>query len=218
MVNAENPLANMYKMDIEEETNLMGVFKEHETTGKYELSIRPWLEADWARKPLVNLLTQFALYKCMHGKCIYATNSEEAWIVHMRKHIDLIDVMAKLKILTSHKRDEYIKFRDCPYCTKESHANFEVNTHMELEHRRSGFQCAHCFYRCIEMDYMVFHYQNFHPDKSREVLLCSEKKEFEYKDKELIFEYLKEMKKIVCGQGKKDTINSIANIVNQHYF
>lgn len=101
-------------------------------------------------------------------------------------------------------RDKNIGFRECSYCNKESNSNHEVNAHMELDHRQCAFQCMHCFYRCNEMDYIVLHYETFHKDKPCEILLCNEKREFEFKDLELLQNDCAEyIKKFTCGQGKE---------------
>lgn len=193
---------NTYKIDPESETALINAFNNYDEVHKYECSVRPWIDLDYAKKPAINLMTQFALYKCMHEKCLYATDNQQNWEIHMAKHLDMFDVLTKHHgAIVKLTRDIQKKFRDCPYCVNEEKANFKVVGHME-EHSRNAFQCAHCFYRTIEMDNMVLHYGMFHEGKSTDILLCNEQVEFEQKDEEQLQANCDQnIMKIKCGQG-----------------
>lgn len=194
------------KFDPEEAEKLVKVAESYNRIEEYKTVVRPWIHRDYARKPSINLLTQFALYKCMHGKCVFSTDSTELWNNHMQAHIELMDALAKKKNNFGRAdRNELKKFRECCYCTRESKANHEALRHMDEEHRRSIFQCAHCFYRCIEMDNMVLHNEAHHPNQSKEILLCGNEREFEQKDESVLKEGPEYVTRIKCGQGEKKT-------------
>lgn len=195
------------KCDPEEAEKLLKIAASYAQMDEYTTIVRPWIFGDYARKPSINLHTQFALYKCMHGKCIFSTDSKELWVDHMQVHIKMIDSFTvKHHRFTKADRNEQKKFRECCYCVRESKTNHEVIRHMEEEHRRCIFQCAHCFYRCIEMDCILIHYETYHPNQSKEILLCGDKRDFEQKDEELLEESYQYVKKIKCGQGKNEVL------------
>lgn len=166
--------------------------------------IRPWIDYDYGRKLHTDQISQFALYKCMHELCIFATNSIQKWFIHMGIHLQLIAYFQSKGYLNTWTRSRLIKFRECGYCGYEAKADHEVIRHMEEEHRRSIFQCALCFYRTIEMDNMVVHMRKFHATSGRtEILLCGETREFEQQDDELLEQDCEtHVDKIRCGQGK----------------
>lgn len=183
---------------------MWSAYKAYDKVAEYEIIVRPWIDGDWYKKPHINTLTQFAMYKCMHKKCIFFTNDEEQWKMHMQKHIDMFDVLKKFGILQKSVRDEQIGFRECSYCSKTSKSDNEYNHHMGIEHVGCILQCAHCFYRCNEMDNIVLHYEAFHKDEKRKVLLLNEKREFGYSNKEVLESNCAQyVKKIQCGQGKR---------------
>lgn len=173
-------------------------------------SVRPWILEDYAKKLDINMITQFALYKCMYGMCSFACDSEENWQIHMDQHINLMDAINDEKMLTNEYRAELIKFRECAYCGNEPHTRQEkltattnaVRRHMEMEHRRSTLQCASCFYRSIEMDSMVYHMEKFHPG-SKDILLYGTSREFQDDDVH-DFEGCQEqnIKRIKCNLGE----------------
>lgn len=133
---------------------------------------------DYAVKRNIHLLTQFALYKCMFSNCVFSTGDEDVWKVHMTEHMKFIDCALTNEII----KNQHMKFRDCPYCGIGLKSNLGVIQHIEEEHRRSIFQCMHCFYRTIEMDNMVLHYEEFHACQRLELLVCDGKREFEDRD------------------------------------
>lgn len=145
----------------------------------------------------------------MHPKCLYATDNPQNWEIHMAKHIDMIDVLDKRLNMDKEIRSTHIKYRECPYCQYEAKANFQTIAHMEQTHCRSAFQCEHCFYRSIEMDNMISHYEMHHKDKSRKILLCNDEVEFQQSDEEQLKSYCDQnVEKIKCGQGKKNFSHS----------
>lgn len=167
--------------------------------------VRPWIEDDYGQKPCINAITQFALYKCMHEKCIFATNSLKNWFIHMTVHIQLIDYYKKQNMIEKQTRDKLIKFRECAYCSYKAKKNDHILHHLEAEHHRSIFQCSLCFYRTIEMANMTLHMNNYHPSANgqNEVYLCGDTLEFNQQDEEMLehgIDY--NVKKIQCGQGK----------------
>ncbi|XP_055311887.1 uncharacterized protein LOC129574228 isoform X2 [Sitodiplosis mosellana] len=194
-----NPM-NAYKIDPETEKALLNAYTNVDEK-EYKYQVRPWID-EYTKKPAIDLMTQFALYKCMHPMCLYATNDDQNWESHMDKHLDMFDVLTKRNaVIGKATRDQHIKFRDCPYCPHQAKANYQVLDHM-AEHRRNAFQCAHCFYRCLEMDNIVMHYEKYHIGKSCDVLLCSEYVEhFEDRDEDQIKFDLANVMKIKCGQN-----------------
>lgn len=134
----------------------------------------------------------------------------------MEQHINLIDVLDKNKLLKNEtRREKYVKFRECPYCETTSKSNQAVTIHMEEEHRRSIFQCKYCFYRTIETDNFVLHYDQFHPGKNREILLCGDgKREFEDSDGLILTEGCElYVKKIKCGKKEISILYELHEVV-----
>lgn len=190
------------KIDPEEMEKLVKIAENYQNSNDFLISVRPWTLGD-ARKPAIHLISQFALFKCMHGNCTFATDTEGKWIEHMNKHVQMIDALFDSKKFTKSMRNEMIKFRECCYCDYKSKSNSEVKRHMKEQHSRSIFQCAHCFYRSNETDSMVLHYETYHPDSTKEILLCGDKREFETKDREIIEQGCTQyVTKIKCGHGK----------------
>lgn len=198
------PPANLNKISPQEEQNLLNIHNNYDrNASEFTVAVRPWMEEDYAKKPVVHLLSQFALYKCMHQQCAFATNDDTKWKQHIEKHFDLLDVLTVNNFITKEIRERHNSFRECPYCGKFSKSNYEFNIHIDESHRSSAFQCYHCFYRTNEMDNIVIHYEKFHNDKSRMVLLCNERREVEDKDYDLLENYCgQNIKKFACGQGK----------------
>lgn len=197
-----------YKIDAEEESALLSALNNYDQIRMdYKYLVRPWMD-DFAKKPIINLMTQFSLFKCMHEKCLYATDNMQSFEMHMAKHIDMLDVLTKRGMITKVTRDNHIKFRECPYCknVEKFPTNFKTMAHME-QHCRNAFQCAHCFYRCREMDYMVLHYEQYHKNKRYEILLCHDEIEFEQTDEETVRKSCENIENIKCGQGKNSLLH-----------
>lgn len=194
------------KIDPELAEKLLEINENNRQLAEFTTLVRPWI-GDNAKKPSINLLTQFALYKCMHEKCIFSTNSEELWKDHMEIHIKMIDSLTKDKNrLQKSDRNELKKFRKCCYCERECKGNYDVTHHMSEEHRKSIFQCAYCFYRCVEMDSIIIHNETYHPTQEKEILLCGafeEKRDFDEKDENILNESHQYIKRIKCGQSKR---------------
>lgn len=196
------------KIDREEEITLSNIVDVYGANDECEftVSVRPWIFEDYAKKPNINLITQFSLFKCMESHCIYATDETEHWNAHMETHLKVIEIFKRRGILNKQNRDELKRFRECSYCDYESKGNGAVIRHME-DHMQSIFQCAHCYYRSNEMDNMVIHYDTIHPNKDREILLLDEKREFDQTMEEILLKpehYEQYVKKIQCGQGKEN--------------
>lgn len=173
----------------------------------YSVGVRPWILEDYAKKRNINTMTLYSLYKCVHQWCLYATDSEEEWIIHMETHIQLMDVLSGKKMISNDYRSELIQFRECPYCRSEpnnkKHSAHQVCRHMDMEHRRNAFQCANCFYRTIETDNMVLHMETYHPNAGSEILLYDVRREFQQKDEEILREGCEQyITEIECGLGK----------------
>lgn len=164
--------------------------------------VRPWINRDYVQKACIDPISQFALYKCMHEKCVFATDSMENWFIHMKIHLQYIDYLKNHDRLTKLNRSQHVKFRECPYCSYAARANHEVIRHMEEEHRRSIFQCSLCFYRTIEMDNMALHMKLCHSGHSQ-VYLCGDVCEFEQQDEDVLEQDIEvNVAKIRCAQGK----------------
>lgn len=187
-----------FKLDANEENILKNVSDLYRQTNKHTITVRPWIIDDYTKKPSMCLITQFALFKCMHSNCIFSTDVEDKWTEHMVDHIKLMDVFQQKGWLTTTVRQNQIKFRECPYCPVEFGSNCEVTSHIEEEHRRSIFQCAHCFYRTIEMDNIVLHYQQFHENGNAEILLTGDWRAFEERDNEILIEGGQYFRQIEC--------------------
>lgn len=215
-----NPSAieHAMKNDPGDEEILLSVHEEYKALEKskklnkslYTVNVRPWILEDYAQKRIIITMTQYALYKCMHPWCMYATNSDKDWETHMERHIQLMDALNKRNLINNNNRSELIKFRECPYCGSEAqnrkHSSHQVCHHMEMQHSRNTLQCTFCFYRTPEIDNMIFHMRNYHPNAGREILVYDVHREFQQKDEEILRDgcdqYITKMK---CGQGKMAT-------------
>lgn len=167
-------------------------YKSFKEMNPFKIVVRPYILEDYARKLDIDLITQFALYKCMHDACLFACDSEENWIMHMEQHSNLIDLLGdELKRKPKYK-EELLKFCECPYCGYEPSRRKEVVCrsldavcrHMDMEHQRNTIQCAHCYYRTNEMDNIIIHMERYHPNCKRQVLLCGIHREFQDEDLE----------------------------------
>lgn len=146
--NTAQPTENVYKIDPQAEEALMNAYQNYDQNLEYNHKVRPWLD-DYAKKPTLYLMTQFSLFKCMHPKCLFATNDEDKWQVHMSKHIDMFDILTKRnqnQILQKTIREKLIKFRECPYCHYQAKADHQFMSHM-VDHCRNTYQvCRDSFY------------------------------------------------------------------------
>lgn len=98
----------------------------------------------------------------------------------------------------------YFSVRDCCYCDSEARYNNELLSHIMQEHSYSLYQCSYCFYRSIEVDNMILHYQSLHPMEKPEILICENGHDVEFgqQDHEILsYECEKNIDKIECGQG-----------------
>lgn len=196
---------------IEEENRIQNAIEENMgLESKFTVMVRPWVhDVLQAKKPAIYLMAQFALYKCLHKDCTFATDDDDKWSQHMEKHLGVIKFCNLIKGMTWSKEERfynYMRYRQCPYCIDfYGQYDGEVATHMIEDHRKSNLQCSHCFYRCIEMDSIVHHYEKYHSNEPKEILLRSDQREYEYADHEKMKTYVDQnVKKIKCGQGKDD--------------
>lgn len=201
------------KNDPHERDNLLSVVGHYSEIVQHGHQVKQWIDDYWT-KPTIATITQFALFKCMHSKCIFSTDNVVDMALHMDSHLTLIDVMkCQNGQLDKRIRDEQIKFRDCSYCDLEANFNNELLAHLVEEHSPSIFQCAHCFYRSIEVDNIILHYESFHAAEKPEILLCGDVLEFGQQDNELLRdECEKNIDKIKCGQSKTDSLSFRKNI------
>lgn len=200
------PTTNL-KKDPETREMLLNVFKDYEKFKKFnrfEVNVRPYISGDYAKKLDINPITQFALYKCMHDTCLFACNSENDWKIHMEQHHNLIDALTDFNLLNKDNRQQLLKFRECSYCGSEPHTGHQVCRHMEMEHRRNIFQCAHCYYRAIEIDHIIWHMEECHADSDREILLCGLQHEFQQEDEDALQNGCQQyITKIKCNLGNQ---------------
>lgn len=179
----------------------------------YKFHVTKWtLKRNTCTKPTIGTMSQYALFKCMHSQCIFVTDTEEDMNIHMNSHLTFIDVLKSRNDVTMTKsmRDRQIQFRHCSYCDFEAGTNHQLINHIADEHGQSSFQCSYCFYRCVEVDHIMLHYESFHPDDKRDVLLCGETCEFRQQDHEMLINYCEmNIKNIKCGQGKSFNKSSI---------
>lgn len=200
---ATNYTNNTIKIELVDDAQLKSVIDHiNEQNDASTIVVRPWID-NVDRKFSNDTISQFALYKCMSEKCLFATDSMKQWQTHMNSHHQLIGYFERQHLLDKSTRDRLIKFRQCSYCEFQAKADQQIIWHMEEEHRRSIFQCANCFYRTIEIDNMVLHMQIYHPGND-EILLCSESRGFDQQDQEILEQDCGAyVKKIRCDQGDK---------------
>lgn len=193
------------KDDPAEEEILWNVANHYQQSIDYKFNVKKWIGNRW-KKPIIECVSQVALFKCMHPACIYSTDERQDMAIHMNSHLTFMKVIARdtAGALPKTTRDQQIKFRDCCYCDFEAHYNDELLEHIVDEHSRSIFQCSYCFYRCIEVDNIISHYKALHPAEKREILLCGDSKEFTQQDYEMMKDDCENhVEKFKCGQGKR---------------
>lgn len=166
------------------------------------LVVRPWMNHDTARKSCINAISQYAMYKCMLEKCHFATNASKLFRKHMEMHEQVIDYYQQKKLLIGDTHQRLIKFRECAYCPFKAEANDQFIEHVERAHRSSILQCAHCYYRSIEVDNMLLHRNAYHPSSYEAILLCGEKRGFQPHDEDILKNANRNVKKIRCGQNQ----------------
>lgn len=94
---------------------------------------------------------------------------------HFNEHYIHIDIALKRGQSTF----IHEKYLNCPYCCLGPvKSAYDLFYHMEKTHSRCTYQCSQCFYRCIEMDYIVLHYEKFHPNNEKEVYIVNNVQEF----------------------------------------
>lgn len=120
------------KTDPMDEQSKQNIADDYDQNNQNEIVVRPYMDGDYARKLCIDEMCQFALYKCMHAKCIFATNSMESWQIHMSLHGQMIDYFYDKGLLVKHVRDSLIRFRECPYCGFEAKADHQVVSRIAL--------------------------------------------------------------------------------------
>lgn len=196
-----------HQTKIEEQQQIQKTIDENQNAeSKFTVKVRPWIPGDYIRKPDINLMTLLALFKCLHKTCTFATDNEVRWNQHIEQHLKVVDylnVTLGQSWEKSERRENYMRFRDCPYCEDfHTKLNVDVTNHISGHHRGSNLQCRYCFYRCVELDNIALHLEEFHPDKPKEILLLDESREFIHSDLEQLGELCSHnLKKMKCGQG-----------------
>ncbi|XP_055299346.1 uncharacterized protein LOC129566958 [Sitodiplosis mosellana] len=189
------------KNDPAEKEHLLAVAEHYKQSKTYAFKVKQWISEKWT-KPTISIISQFALFKCMHSQCRFSSSSKEDMESHMEHHLALIDVLQDSADGTLDKtvRGEQIKFRDCSYCDFNAHSNKEILDHVLVEHEQCIFQCAYCFYRSVEVDNITLHYDVHHAKEEREIYLCGDVREFREQDREMLQEDVGKIPKIQCGQ------------------
>lgn len=178
-------------------------YKEDDSDIAAMTTIRPWIKDDTARKSRIHVITQFTFYKCMLAMCHFGTNSSKLFRKHMEMHEQVIKHFENYNLLGDGMRlEKLLTFRECPYCRHKSESNEQLLEHMENVHSASILQCAHCFYRSIEVDYMILHRNVHHPNSTEAILLCGKKREFQSRDKDILRNAAQNVRKISCGQSR----------------
>lgn len=196
-------LQKAMKNDPAEKEHLLAIADHYKQSTTYGFHVKQWIGEKWT-KPIISVLNQFALFKCMHAQCVFSTNSKEDMEMHMNHHLALIEVLSNENgSIDKAMRAEQIKFRDCSYCDFSGHSNKEILDHVLAEHEQCIFQCAYCFYRSIEVDNITLHYDAHHSKEERQIYLCGDVREFREQDREMLQEDVEKVQKIQCGQGKQ---------------
>lgn len=135
--------------------------------------VKPWIENDFSTKISFRLDTQYALFKCMHSMCIFATNDRDLHQEHLENHLKFIRVLDNCGKISNDMLQIQEKYLDCCYCDWHLRSCAKLVNHILDEHKISIFQCQYCFYRTIEGDNILLHYEKFHLfEKKNEFLLC----------------------------------------------
>lgn len=125
--------------------------------------VNPWLKSKTLKRNIVQA-NLFDFYKCMHPNCIFSTNEKSTMQYHSNDHYIHIDIK---------------KYLNCPYCSLgPAYSAYDLLHHMETTHSRCTYQCSYCYYRCIEMDSIVLHYEKFHPNNEKKVYVVNNQQEF----------------------------------------
>lgn len=159
-------------------------------------NVKPWIkndvnaqpeEANWSTKQRLHIQTQYALFKCMHPSCIFATNDGAKMRIHIESHMDLVGALSQEHELEDKNgaREKHNRCRACPYCVL--YKRIDTVQHIEDNHKQSCFQCAHCYYRTIEIVNIFTHNEKYHRSTS----------ETDYR------------KFLFCGDGKRDVTDEI---------
>lgn len=191
----EPVIDSIITLNSSDEEILSNEYKHFESASAYTVDVRPWLINNCSKKRNINTMTQFAFYKCMKEWCVYATDSQKNWKIHMQEHTNSLN-----KNQIDKDQIKLANFYDCPYCGDEQSVD---GRHMEMEHRGSILQCAFCYYRTIEIDNILLHMATYHPNVDRETLVCGWHRKFRQKDEETIRnECKRNVTRIKCAVGK----------------
>lgn len=149
--------------------------------------VKPWIENDISTKMTFHLDTQYALFKCMHSNCIFATNDRKAMLEHLDNHLKLISILDENGKIRNDMLRKESKYLDCCYCDKHLTSCAKLVNHILDEHSSSVFQCQFCFYRTFEGDNILLHYENFHLLEEKKGILLCDGERLEVTDADLTF-------------------------------
>lgn len=105
--------------------------------------------------------------------CIFATNDRKVMQDHMENHLQFNRRLNNCGKPTSDMMQIHEKYLDCCYCERQLSSCSKLVNHILDEHSSSIFQCQYCFFRTMEGDNILLHYENFHwYERRNEFLLC----------------------------------------------
>lgn len=189
----EPPQSNA-KREIGWEERLENIYQSFKTDEDNESVVNPWYETKMCKKDILPA-NWFDFYKCMHPNCIFSTNERTDMQDHIKDHFIHIDIGVKER----DPIDIHKKCRICPYCCLgpfQTVNNF-LN-HMETMHSSCTYQCSYCYYRCIEMDSIVLHYEKIHPNEEKNIYIVNN-------ERKLGSDKIEQMENVEAAKDPKQT-------------
>lgn len=128
-------------------------------------SLKPWTKCEntksiETKKLLLQHTSLVALYKCMATDCIFTTNDRNIMEKHLSSHEDFLTKPATSSCIDVNN-DQY-SWLECCYCDETLGSCELLISHIEKEHGTSIFQCAYCFYRSANIEFMTIHANKYH--------------------------------------------------------
>lgn len=131
----------------------------------YKNALKPWTKCQSTKSAIsaVKLLSEVslvALYKCMGADCIFTTNKKDAMDTHLSNHEEFHTKQ------TTHSgifvNTDQSSWLECSYCDQVLGSCRMLIDHIDKVHGTSVFQCAYCFYRSTNMEFMKIHKAKYH--------------------------------------------------------
>lgn len=131
----------------------------------YKNVLKPWTKCQSTKSAIasVRLLKEeslVALYKCMGADCIFTTNDQNSMNTHLFDHEDY----HTKQTTNSHTfaNTDQSSWLECSYCDQVLGSCHMLTHHIDNVHGTSVFQCAYCFYRSTNMEFMTIHKAKYH--------------------------------------------------------